>query len=236
MRLLVVMSAMLCACMEPHAPGVQALASEDCYTCHTPEYESAANHAPTRAKECANCHRTKSWVPALGDHVSEDIFPIDSGPHKDTKCLVCHDLDSPLPSTKGANTNCIQCHPNDSGQKANHVGATSPVGAAYAYDTATPNFCLSCHPKGLAAKHPDAKFPRTGPHATPCLSCHIRSTGLPDKGGMNTSCVESGCHHTLSWSDGQHNGEVGNYSTVRGNGTNKHFCLASGCHPDGRNR
>ncbi|HEY5925021.1 MAG TPA: cytochrome c3 family protein [Kofleriaceae bacterium] len=232
MKLLVAGFAMLCACMQSHAPGVQALTGEDCYTCHRPEYESAPDHA-ARSTACSNCHRNSAWQPALADH-PEVAFPIAAGAHATARCLVCHDLDSPLPSTLGENTNCIQCHPNSSGQQRNHVGATSMQGAAYAYQDAVPNFCLSCHPKGQAAKHPDTRFPRTDHHAVPCLSCHFRSNG-PDTAGMNTSCVESGCHHTLSWSDGQH-GDVNSYASVRGDGSNKHFCLASGCHPDGRNR
>lgn len=231
MMRLVPIIALLCACMESHPPGVQALADEDCYTCHTEDFRTAVGHG-ARSTDCANCHRTHAWQPALSDH-PDTAFPIAAGAHRGVACLVCHDLDSPQPSTKGANTNCIQCHPNDSDQKASHVGATSVLGTPYTYDSATPNFCLSCHPSGQAAKHPDNKFPRSGPHAVPCLSCHIRADG-PDSGGMNTSCVESGCHHTLSWSDNKHRGEVGNYAARRGDGTNKHFCLASGCHPNGR--
>ncbi|MGE0404564.1 MAG: hypothetical protein AB7T06_48085 [Kofleriaceae bacterium] len=228
---LVVTFAILGACMESHPPGVQPLANEDCYTCHVADFQAAPGHS-ARSTACDNCHRTHGWAPALSDH-PDTAFPIAAGPHRDAKCLVCHDLDSTQPSTAGANTNCIQCHPDDSEQKSGHVGATSLTGTPYSYDSATPNFCLSCHPKGQAGKHPDNKFPRSGPHSVPCLSCHIRADG-PDDDGGNTSCVESGCHHTLSWSDREHDGEVGNYASRRGDGSNKHFCLASGCHPDGR--
>jgi hypothetical protein len=229
MRLLVVAIAMLCACMQSHAPGVTALAAEDCYTCHKTDYEAAPDHVG-KSTTCSNCHRTTAWIPALdGNH--SDTFVISSGPHSNVRCLECHIVDSGLPSKAGANTNCIQCHPNDSEQMQSHVGATSPMGAAYTYQGDVPNFCLSCHPTGLAG-HPRDRFPLTGNHSVPCASCHLRSTG-PDTAGMNTSCIESGCHHTLSWSDNKHEG--GRYATVRGDASNKHFCLASGCHPDGRN-
>ncbi len=224
-----VLGAMSGSCMESHAPGVQALGDEACYTCHKTDFEMAPDHVG-RSTECSNCHRTSSWNPALLDH-PEVEFPIASGAHKPAKCLVCHDLDSPQPSTDGANTNCIQCHPNNSQQQTNHTGAVSLTGAPYAYDSATPNFCLTCHPKGTAGKHPDNLFPRTGHHAVPCLSCHIRADG-PDDDGANTSCIEAGCHHTLAWSDREHNGEVSGYSSRRGDGSNKHFCLQ--CHQGGR--
>jgi hypothetical protein len=223
------------ACFETHSPAAKELRSDDCYSCHVPDYNMTSTPVHQTAgypTTCGDCHRVSGWAPALGFH-PEPRFPIAASAHTNIKCLVCHDLDAG-PATAGANTNCIQCHPNTTYQRDSHVGALSPLGGAYAYQDTVPNFCLSCHPAGLANKHPDAKFPRSNPHNVACASCHIAGTG-PSKSGANTSCVESGCHHTLAFSDGKHS-QVNRYSTLRGDGSNRHFCLDSGCHPNGRKK
>lgn len=242
----------LAACMQSHS-GQQELHSDECYTCHVPDYEAtlapnmnghASSGFPTT---CANCHVTNGWQPALGLHprvvVPAQDFGIESGPHANVKCLVCHDLGSPLPATDGANTNCVQCHPDSSSQRSSHVGATGTQagGAVVAYaDIAygAPNFCLTCHPNGLAAKHPDNRFPRSGHHDTPCGHCHDRATPAPnntDAGGKNVNCMFSGCHNR-SQMDSRHAREPGssryNASRNKPQWTMNNFCLD--CHPNGR--
>jgi hypothetical protein len=49
---------------------------------------------------------------------------------------------------------------------------------------------------------------------------------------MNTTCINTGCH-SLSKEDAEHR-EKGGYTDARGDGSNRHFCLNSGCHPNGR--
>ncbi len=227
---------LLAGCFESHSSNMKELANEDCYTCHTPDYQGTTapihpQNADVYSTACVNCHRTTGWMPALkGLH--SNVFIIDSGVHTNIKCLVCHDLDQGEDSTKGANTNCLQCHPNTAALDTSHQGVLSVTGAPYQYVDTAVHFCLDCHPDGRAPKHPDNLFPRTNNHNVACASCHVRTDGS-DVMGMNTTCTDSACHHTLSWSDGRHNGDVGRYGTVRGNGGNKHFCLDSGCHPDG---
>lgn len=224
-------------CFESHPSNMQELANEACYTCHTPDYNGTTapvhrDNADVFSTACVNCHRTTSWKPAL-EGLHDVTFIIDSGIHANIKCLACHDLDSGLPSKAGANTNCIQCHPQTQALDDSHIGATQDVtNIPYQYQSSKPSFCVDCHPTGRAPHHPDDLFPRTNHHAVACNTCHIKPDG-PDTKGMNTTCVDGACHHTLSWSDGRHNGDVGSYPGIRGDGSNKHFCLDSRCHPDG---
>jgi hypothetical protein len=216
----------LVACVQSHDDKRVSVRGEDCVTCHRVDFDTtqAPPHAAVPSvtgavafpTTCADCHRTSSWQPALG------------GLHPSP-----HNLELGSTSVAGANTNCVQCHPDDTEQRDSHKGVRGPTGQAYAYAPAVQNFCLSCHPQGLAKKHPDTEFPRTGPHATPCDSCHDRASGLPDMDGLNTTCINSGCH-TLSKEDSNHRDEGTRYTQARGDGSNRHFCLASGCHPDGR--
>jgi hypothetical protein len=230
---------LLGGCFESHSGNMKELANQDCYSCHTPDYNGTTmpvhkdNPDVFATSTCANCHRTTSWQPAL-EGLHDITFIIDSGIHSNIKCLVCHDLDSGQPSKAGANTNCLQCHPNTTDLETGHQGVIAVTGAPYQYLDNKPSFCVDCHPTGRAPKHPDDKFPRTGSHAVPCESCHIRSNGS-DVMGMNTTCVSSACHHTLSWSDADHatNDASRTYPTKR-DPNNPHFCLASGCHPSGR--
>lgn len=226
------------ACFESHQ-GTQELRSADCVVCHLPQYQAttAPGHVaidfPTT---CGDCHLRTNWQPALeGRHPAEDVFPIRSGGHVGVDCQECHALGSG-PSRGGANTRCTACHPDDTYQRTSHEGATSTTGVAYRYQADVPSFCLACHPKGTAKKHPNDKFPRSGPHDTACTSCHLRATGA-DTRGANASCIEAGCHHTLAYSDGKHR-EVRDYAAAR-NGpwtsphlTSRNFCLL--CHPRGR--
>jgi hypothetical protein len=237
------------SCMQSHDGNRQAIRSDDCVTCHLVDYDatSVPPHAmvPTATgtvafpKTCGDCHRTTSWQPALGLHPPPPKFLLVDVPpkitmHDDLKCLGCHDLDLAPTSTGGANTNCLQCHPDTADLADAHVGTKGPIGQAYTYAPAVANFCLGCHLDGTARHHPNDKFPRTGPHATSCTSCHDRLSGVPDMAGMNTTCIRSGCH-SLAQEDAHHREKGGaRYTTVRGDGSNKHFCLDSGCHPDGR--
>ncbi|HRC58442.1 MAG: hypothetical protein IPI49_24945 [Myxococcales bacterium] len=230
----------LVSCLESHGK-TQELRGADCAVCHLPEYQAttAPAHGPTAANfptTCGDCHLRLDWRPALeGRHPAEDVFPIRSGAHAQAACLTCHALARGR-SSKGANTDCVTCHPNSADLSNAHVGAASSTGVPYRYQGEVANFCLTCHPKGTALKHPNDKFPRTGEHNVDCTTCHDRRTGVDTK-GANTTCVESGCHHTVAWSDGKHR-EVRNYTSSRtGPWTQPHitarnFCLL--CHQNGR--
>lgn len=235
--------ALLGSCFQSHDDNRVAIMQDDCVTCHLVDYDATTvpphGAVPTATgtvefpKTCADCHTTKSWQPALeGLHPPPPKFLIQvKTPHENIKCLACH-TDLATTSVLGANTTCIDCHPRTDELDDSHTGTKSPTGQVYAYTNAVPNnFCLTCHPAGTARKHPRDQFPLTGPHDAKCTSCHDRASGLPDMDGMNTTCIASGCH-SLAGEDREH--DESRYRTLRGDGTNKHFCLDSGCHPDGR--
>jgi hypothetical protein len=249
----------LCACFESH-DRTQEVRSDDCVLCHQADFDATSTpvHAapgvgfPTT---CANCHRASDWSPALeGLHpapntyteldpmgqVQNQTFVIDTGPHAEVKCVLCHDLDVALPAVpaaqrRGFGTDCLQCHPDDAFHQDSHAGAISATGGPYTtYRADVRNFCLACHPTGDALNHPRDRFPITGNHDRPCTSCHVRSMG-PDDDGRNTTCIASGCH-SLSKMDAEH--DERSYATYRSSPpaplTTSNFCRAAGCHPDGR--
>lgn len=219
------------ACLQSHDAAVTAIASETCVTCHLPSYEATSmpGHRVTGFPDtCVDCHTTASWRPALGLHPPAPAFPIAAGPHGAIACQGCHDLGLGAVATAGANTDCVQCHPDSRYQRDSHQGVVGPAGQAYGYRADVPNFCLSCHPQGRARKHPRDRFPLRGAHDVACVRCHDRTTGVPDTGGANTTCLGSGCH-ALPEMDREH--EEPRYDVERGDGTNRHFCLA--CHPSG---
>jgi len=234
-RLVLVLALVLLVtgCLQNH-DKVVAVRQGDCALCHMTDY--TATTAPAHATvgyptSCAECHRTTSWQPALEGLHPEVAFPRMTGSHAGIACLDCHDLDSGTSSVAGANTNCIGCHPNNNYQMSSHVGALGPLGQMYAYESSVPNFCLTCHPKGTAKRHPIDRFPLTDNHNAPCTTCHDRSAG-PDSMGMNVTCFGSGCH-SISQEDGNHR-EESRYANARAMyPANKHFCLL--CHPRGRN-
>ena len=119
--------------------------------------------------------------------------------------------------------------PADSFFTRSHA-ATPHIGIdGYAWNASAPHFCLTCHPDGQAANHPDSQFPiGSGPHeGLTCASCHDRSRG-PDRDGENTDCI--GCHlgvHSQGRMADKH-AEVGGYQWLP---AQPNFCLR--CHPRG---
>lgn len=230
------------SCAQPRDGSRVAVHGDDCLACHVTDYD-ATTMPPHRAVSaagdplqfpttCSDCHSTTAWQPAIGGmHPPAPRFPIAGGPHDAIGCLTCHDLGIAASSVAGANTNCVQCHPDSAALRDGHTGVRGPAGQGYVYTPAVANFCLTCHPTGQANKHPDDRFPRRPPHDAACTSCHDRASGAPDAGGMNTTCLNTGCH-ALAKEDAEHREEEPRYSELRGDGSNRHFCL--GCHPSGR--
>lgn len=184
-----------------------------CSGCHQADYDGAT--APPHAgmpTDCTTCHNTEAWRPSTFVH----SWRLD-GAHVRTACTSCH-TGSP-PRYAGTPTQCVDCH--------RALYDASPEHAS------RPTTCVDCHTTtawtpALGGSHPDSVFPRTPPHAMPCLDCHNPSLG-PSTRGQNTDCV--GCHegrHAQAIVDRQH-ADVGEY---RFDPTNPHFCLS--CHPNGR--
>jgi hypothetical protein len=226
-RLAIAMTLLVCGCFEHHPAGQQELMGTDCYSCHATDYTAttAPVHRDTPqifSTSCAGCHRTAGWQPALAG-LHSDTFIITSGAHAKITCLGCHDLSSGQSSHLGANTNCLQCHPDDAAQRDGHAGVTTVASTPYAYLAAVPNFCLQCHPAGIADVHPDKLFARTDNHAVPCEQCHDRAAGSDTK-GANVTCVDARCHHTLSDVEGDegHTGQA--WLNELGDRTSRNFC------------
>ena len=218
----------LAASCHEHPASQVEVTGEDCVACHESDYQRAEPpHPGVFPRTCASCHRTASWTPALAGPHPDRAFPLRPGTHGGIDCFDCHDPDRG-PSTDGANTDCVGCH---TGEHARGAMADVHRGIAeYVFDAARPNFCLSCHPAGEAAGHPDDRFPiSSGAHeGFACADCHDRAAG-PDQGGDNTDCI--GCHtgaHSRARMDDTHHEEGG----YRWQPDVPNFCLD--CHPRGR--
>lgn len=226
----------LAGCLQKH-DGVQSLGKTDCYTCHAADYEgtpaaAAADPAvpdhlaqsSVYTKQCADCHVTTTWF----SH-PDKLFPIQKGAHAMAQCTQCHaNPDDNTGDAHGTNTQCVSCHPAGENLVG---GGTMTTGhsdqTAFSY-TAPPtgytpqNFCLSCHPTGVEAPHPDASFPQNHGSASTCTSCHDRTKGS-DAAGQNADCRR--CHTGDLRTIGDHPGDVNTIPSPSG-------CLR--CHLGGR--
>ncbi|WP_428269351.1 hypothetical protein [Haliangium sp.] len=222
-------------CADCHDPGLGSPLdglNTNCVGCHTGEHSRAAmdqaheivagyEFRPGNPNFCLSCHPSGE-----AERHPDDRFPISSGNHTGFACDDCHDpaLGS---NARGLNTDCIGCHTGDHAQGAMDSRHSGVSGYAFAPDN--PRFCLSCHPSGVAASHPDNAFRiSTGDHsAFTCDDCHDASRG-PNSGGLNANCT--GCHtgeHARSPMESRHN-LVGDF---RWSDANVQFCLT--CHPGG---
>lgn len=188
---------------DPGEEHVQ-IRSGDCYSCHQPDYQNAANppHVGSMPTACAVCHTQDAWAPAAFNHT----WPI-LGAHTKVPCQTCHTGEPP--KYKGTPTLCVGCHQSD------YDNSPHPGHSAY------PTTCESCHSQ-LAWKpastvaHP---FPLDGAHATtPCASCHVgnppvykgtpsdcyschtddfNASPYPGHSGFSHTCTD--CHTTTAW-------------------------------------
>ena len=222
---------MTAGCERQHG-GALAVAGSACVTCHQADYDAASNpvHRGQFPTTCGECHGETSWRPATGGAHPEADFSIATGPHAGIQCDDCHDAARGRYGA-GANTDCVGCH---SGEHArDQVDGSHGGVVGYPPGQAAPNFCLTCHPNGLAeaSAHPEAAFPiATGPHqALDCWGCHNADLGS-SVGGANADCV--GCHtgeHERAAMDLRHRGvQVPLYPTGP---ASPNFCL--NCHPTG---
>jgi hypothetical protein len=228
---LVIVCILPAACFKSHPAGQREFAGDNCYACHQADYEITATPVHLAMPKvfstgCESCHRTAGWQPALEGAHNESFF-FASGPHARIACQDCHDLATGAPSKQGANTNCLGCHPDDRALADDHAGVTLFAGMPYSYLRDSPSFCLECHPSGVRSLHPDDEFARTGNHAVACSACHDRAFG-PDSAGVNVTCVEARCHHTVRETDDTDGHKDGDYQDARGDGSDRTFCRE--CH------
>lgn len=130
----------------------------DCYACHRADYERTDIHplhtgdpnnpgTPPLSRDCARCHRTAAWAPAVIDPgatprtaadaaalIDHDAwFVLSSGPHQGTDCTSCH-----ADRRRTQRTRCDGCHTADA-VAVQHPGRTV---------ARTSRSCLRCHPRG----------------------------------------------------------------------------------------
>lgn len=83
-------------CRSCHETMVFSEASPQCISCHTTEYQTAANPNHVLAgfsQNCVECHTTDlTWMPAKYNQHDAEYFPIYSGEHQGewNQCTDCH--------------------------------------------------------------------------------------------------------------------------------------------------
>ena len=176
-------------CSKCHINHVLQGTPTNCYACHAGN-DTHQGHLGTN---CATCHSTSGWKPAVYDH-NLSIFKL-TGQHIQVTCLNCHVNDV----FKGTPANCNSCH---AGDDVHH--------GQFGTD------CSTCHStsgwKPASYNHNLSAFKLTGKHVqVACLSCHVNGIfkGTPSNcfschasddthhGQYGTSC--STCHSTSGW-------------------------------------
>lgn len=128
-------------CAQCHTEGTYAGTPQDCFACHTDEYNATSQpqHASAGfSTDCVSCHGTTTWLGATFDH-DASFFPIYSGKHRGkwSDCIDCH-----VNASNFMQFECIFCHEHDDEAKAfdDHKEVRG-----YQYMSTE---CLSCHPDG----------------------------------------------------------------------------------------
>jgi hypothetical protein len=102
-----------------------------CVGCHA----DPAIHAGFFGLQCADCHTTTAWTPAL---LTAHTFPLDHGGQGPIACLTCH-------TQKYTQSTCYGCHAHQQAQiLTSHTRAGISAGQI-------PN-CTACHLSGTVEK------------------------------------------------------------------------------------
>ncbi len=167
-------------CAQCHNEGTFNGTPQECYPCHSVDYDAVTdpNHLEAQFdRNCQTCHSTAVWKPSTFDHLTTD-FQL-TGAHVDADCASCHSSGQ----FNGLTTACFDCH------TAAYNDADDPSHTASGFT----HECTSCHttvawePSSL--NHQVTQFPLTGAHLiASCESCH--SSG--EFGGLATECLA--CH------------------------------------------
>lgn len=202
-------------CTDCHTNGRFDGLSVDCYSCHRPQYEAAAdpNHvAAGFTTTCADCHTVRAWSPATFNHASTG-FPL-TGAHSALACSPCH-INGQY---QGTPTDCYACH------QTNYQQTTDPNHTLAGFSTD----CARCHTttmwSGATFDHDTANFPiYSGSHRSRWQRCSDCHTNLSNFGEF--SCF--GCHpHSDRANTDSHHHDVLNYAY------DSNRCYE--CHPRGR--
>jgi len=128
------------ACHISEIEGEFSFMKSECYSCHSDDFESAANPSHSLfgfGARCEECHFPVSWQPAnFARH--DGYFPIYSGGHAGewNTCRDCHPN-----SQDHAIFDCLGCHEHE---QLRMDDKHSEI-AGYVYDS---NACYSCHTGG----------------------------------------------------------------------------------------
>lgn len=200
-------------CFGCHSSASFAGLSQDCYSCHKPDYEATLNPnhvAGNFSKDCKTCHTINGWIPASFDH-NLTTFPL-TGRHTTVACATCH-----TQGYAGTPKQCVSCH------QANYNATSNPNHLAAQF----PVTCENCHTTNgwqpAQFDHDGPYFPiYSGKHKNKwnaCGDCHTNSSNF-----QVFSCIT--CHeHNQADMNQEHQG-------VQGYKWESSACLS--CHPSGR--
>jgi len=231
-------------CQSCHLDGIFTGTPTDCWSCHQPDYEQAAdpNHVAGQfGQDCATCHTTTAWEPATFDH-SRTNFVL-TGAHLNTNCQSCH-IDGVFAGTP---SDCWSCHEPDYNQ------ASDPDHVTNQFD----QDCATCHSTTAWSPadfdHTLTAFPLTGAHVlqdcqachadgynntpTECFACHeddFNTTTDPPHGaaGFPQTCAE--CHNTTAWEPANWDHDAGYFPIYSGE-HREEWDVCADCHVDPAN-
>lgn len=225
-------------CSQCHDVNNFAAADPACISCHQDNLNNLPASAPDHTNlgiDCAACHTTMAWAPALFDHSRTaqacitchqdnlNNLPASAPDHTNlgNDCGVCHSTTSWTPASFDHSLTtqaCLDCHQSD----YNAIPASAPDHSTFGTD------CGSCHttnawtPANFGHTDP-SDFPiYSGNHGpgvwTDCTDCHIG-------GNFNSfSCID--CHEHNNPND-----LADEHDDVPGYQYNSIACL--NCHPRG---
>jgi hypothetical protein len=176
------------ACHQRGYPGdYVGLAANNCYECHTTEYQSAANHLSSGySQDCTDCHSLSgTWKQTVT--FSHPTFNF-RGAHLGLKndCAKCHGTIEPQAGT--TDDDCYNCHSTSGMATTKYEGVSSPSHVALGYSTS----CTDCHTESAwsPASSTHQSYQLTGLHSSlSCESCH--QSGYP---GQFAGASEDDCY------------------------------------------
>jgi hypothetical protein len=206
------------ACNLCHANSVYTGTPATCgnAACHLQDYQNATNprHGTGFSTDCATCHTTNAWQPALFDH-SKASFQL-TGAHVTTPCASCHrnGVYTGTPSACGNGA----CHLNRYNATTNpsHAAARFPLDCQICHSTTAWTPSSWDHnpyfPISAGSRHRPGRW-------NTCADCHTTASNY-----TLFSCIDCHEHSPQSKVDDQHREEQG-YSY------NSAACYR--CHPQG---
>ena len=195
-------------------------APRQCNDCH----QNEDPHEERFGTDCAYCHSTDGWKPALYDHAQSD-FKL-TGKHAEatcndchqpgsfgkmsSECVDCHSAEEPHEGKFG--TDCVACHSSDSWKPAfDHNKTVMPLIGGH-----RDVLCESCH-ENRQYKDTSAK----------CLDCH----GYPGWHGsaFGSNCLQ--CHRVDGWSPAEYGLGHPWFNRGHGGGERRGGGTCMTCHP-----